>query len=185
MVDPAHTALYVEGTDYKVLELGLLGTQEAVDFILPDATDGLDALRASLTPASLSTMLGGLAYNQVDVHLPKFKLQTAVELSAALGAMGVVTAFQSPPTPDFTGIDGQYDLYLQFVQHGATLDVKEAGISATGVTVVVGGSTGSTGGSGGTAPPTFYADHPFLVLIRDLPTGSILFVAQVIDPAVP
>jgi len=78
---------------------------------------------------------------------------------------------------DFSGIDGAQDLYVSFVLHKAWGQVNEAGTQAAAATVI-----GITEGVAPPAPPVFRADHPFLFLIRDTQTGSVLFLGRLTNP---
>jgi serpin B len=79
---------------------------------------------------------------------------------------------------DFSGIDGQEDIYINAIIHEAVLQVDETGTRAAAVTIVGGGD-----GAVGPTPTSFIVNRPFLLLLRDIPTGSILFVGQVTNPA--
>jgi serpin B len=174
-----YPAPFYQGSNFEVLELPTKGSQIAVDLILPDDVDGLAALESSLTPSSLESTLGSLQPTLVNAYLPKFKLDTSIDLVQTLTDMGMGVAFTGGA--DFSGIGGTPgQLQILHVQHEAVLDFDEGGIAASGATAVVVGSSGSSGG-----PPasTFYATHPFLIVIRDVNNGSILFMGQVVDPS--
>jgi len=74
----------------------------------------------------------------------------------------------------FSGIDGTKRLYISALAHSAFVDVNEEGTEAAAATGAV--VTAACG------PPPFHADHPFLFLIRDNASGSILFMGRVVDP---
>jgi serpin B len=93
-----------------------------------------------------------------------------------LGEMGMTDAF-SPDKADFSGINGKTDLFISAVIHKAYVDVNEEGTEAAAATAVVVGIT-----SVQPQPPVFRADHPFLFLIRDNHSGSILFIGRVMNP---
>jgi serpin B len=173
---------YIKGSDFAAVELATQ-SHVAVDLILPDDVDGLPALEAEMTPSTLATTLAGFQSQRVNMDIPKLKLNTALNLKAPLEALGMTQAFG--PTANFTGIDantnGDEFIQLLFVQHQAVLDLEEGGLSAAGATAV-GGATGGAV-TGGFNPISFDANHPFLIVIRDLGTGAILFMGQVTDPS--
>jgi hypothetical protein len=113
---------------------------------------------------------------QVSVYLPKFTMESAFNLTKTLPAMGMPDAF-TPFVANFSGMDGMMDLYLSFVLHKAWVQVSEAGTEAAAVTI--GGISTSAAGF----PPTFRADHPFIFLIRDTQSGSILFLGRLANPS--
>ena len=112
----------------------------------------------------------------VLVFLPKLKMTSRFHLEEALGAMGMVDAFNESKA-NFAGMDGNANwLYIKAVIHKASVDINEEGTEATAGTAVV------MKRKGGPRIPEFRANHPFLFLIRDNHTGSILFMGRVADP---
>ncbi len=71
---------------------------------------------------------------------------------------------------------GTHELFISAVVHKASVDVNEEGTAAAAGTVVVVAPRREP------EPPTFRADHPFLFLIQENRTGSILFIGRVADP---
>jgi serpin B len=69
-----------------------------------------------------------------------------------------------------------HDLFINKVVHKAFVEVNEEGTEAAAATAVVALRAMSMS-------PVFRADHPFLFLIRDNATGSILFLGRVADPS--
>ena len=91
--------------------------------------------------------------------------------------LGMNDAFD-PGVADFTNIDGGVGhLYLGFVQHEAFIKVNEEGTEAAAAT--------GAGMSGPSAPPpviNFIANHSFLFIIRDVETGTVLFMGRITNP---
>jgi serpin B len=106
-------------------------------------------------------------------------MSTGFSLADALRAMGLTDAFD-PQRADFSGMDGEtHWLYLSAVLHQAYVEVNEKGTeaaAATGVVVMARSARIEE------PPREFRADHPFLFLIRDSATGSILFAGRVMKP---
>jgi serpin B len=91
--------------------------------------------------------------------------------------MGMVDAF-SDSKANFAGMDGRPDwLYISAVIHKAFVDVNEEGTEAAAATAVIMKARGMPA-----PPPVFRADHPFVFLIQENRTGSILFMGRVKDP---
>lgn len=88
-----------------------------------------------------------------------------------LSQMGMPIAFQ-PRMADFSGIDGSHDLWISNVIHKAFISVNEAGTEASA-------SSGGIIGLGGTY---FYMNKPFIFFIRDINTGTILFMGRIMNP---
>jgi serpin B len=163
---------YYEDSLLQAVEFPYTNTSVAMLVLLPE-TDG----PVSLTPTELSMVLGGLAPQFVDLKLPKFKLNVTTDLVPLLKNLGMSDAF-SPGAADFSGIDGATDLFVAKAVHEAVVEVDETGTTAAGATGIIGAS-----GAVVKSIP-FQADHPFVFLIRDTSSGSILFMGLVDDPTV-
>jgi serpin B len=166
------------GPACELLELPYLGRLSMV-ILLPDARDGLPALEQGLSASSLATWLASLDSSRpqhTHVTLPKFRIEYSVGLVDALRRAGVVEAFD-PLGADFSGISGKpHDLHVSAVLHKAFVDVNEEGTEAAAATTVVMQSFAVE------MSREFRVDHPFLFLIRDNTTGSLLFLGRVADP---
>jgi serpin B len=147
--------------------------------LLPNDVAGLPALEKSMTAANVNQWLSQLHVGpKVIVTLPKFKMTDQLELSNALGALGMAQAFQ-PGTADFSGMTGRRDFWISSAIHKAFIDVNEEGTEAAAATAIVMRSMAMAREQ---PPVIFRADHPFLFLIRDNRSGSILFMGRVTDP---
>ncbi|MBW1880294.1 MAG: serpin family protein, partial [Deltaproteobacteria bacterium] len=104
---------------------------------------------------------------------PRFEMRFYTPLKAQLEALGMGLAFDSEQA-DFSGITNT-GMFIAEVVHEAYVKVDEEGTEAAAATAVV--MEDSAVGD------MFYADHPFLFLIRDDLTGSILFMGRVVDPS--
>jgi serine protease inhibitor len=152
------------------------GKDIAMMVLLPDEADGLPALEAQLSGATLAEWIAALPEGggeKTTVRLPKFGFSSSFDLASALGALGITTAFD-PATADLSGMDGARDLFLQTAVHKAIIAVDEDGAEAAAATGVGAGTT--------SIPETFEVDHPFVFFIYDNVTGSILFLGRVADP---
>jgi len=168
---------YAETEFMQLLEMRYAGTGIAFDVLLPKTPGGLPALENSLTPEKITSWLGSLAVRNVQVSLPKFRSDSAFNLSGVLSTMGMPTAFSKQA--DFSGIDGRRDLQISEVAHKAFIDVSEQGTEAAAATGV-----GLRSMAVRRPEPAidFRADHPFLFLIRDTSSGTILFIGRLMDP---
>lgn len=163
---------YQATKDLQVLELPYVGEDLSMLVLLPQERDGLPALEAALTVENLALWTQDLHATEVQVLLPRYKLSGQFDLGGTLEAMGMVDAFDEA---DFSGMTGQRDLFISAVVHKAFVDVNEEGTEAAAATAVV-------MGRGFSPSPVFRADHPFLFLIRENSTGSVLFLGRVVDP---
>jgi serpin B len=175
MMTQAHELGYAEFDGLQVLELPYAGEDASMIVLLPRERDGLAALEAALTVQNLDQWTSGLTQDRVEVFLPAFEVTFAVRLDAALQSLGMVDAF-SGARADFSGMDGSRGLFIGAVLHKAFVAVNEEGTEAAAATAVVMGRGMLM------PPPVFRADHPFLFLIREKRTGSVLFLGRVVEP---
>ncbi|MFZ1939907.1 MAG: serpin family protein [Terracidiphilus sp.] len=169
---------FFDDTSFQALELPYKGNALSMVVLLPKDVAGLPALEQSLTPATLTGWLGNLrSAPKVIVSLPRFTMTQQFELSSALSAMGMQLAFTG--AADFSGMDGERDFTISAAIHKAFIDVNETGTEAAAATSIIMRATAMR-----VEPPpmVFNADHPFLFLIRDMRSGSILFLGRVTDP---
>ena len=164
---------YAEPDDsLQVLELPYEGDALSMVVLLP--RKGRRALAQDLTTATLSGWLSALHKEEVELFLPKFKFQSKFYLKKVLKPMGMHDAFDE--RADFSAMTGRKDLYIGKVIHQADIEVNEAGTEAAAATAVVMQRKSMS------LRAMFRADHPFIFLIRHKPTGTILFMGQVMNP---
>ncbi len=162
----------------KALDLPYGNGDLSTVVLLPDEIDGLDALEQKLSHERLTRWMGGLQKRKVRVFLPRFTLTSDFSLSTVLEAMGMPLAFDERQA-DFTGISTQEPLFISAVLHKAFVDVNEEGTEAAAAT---GALIAARAMMIPAEPPLFRADHPFLFLIVDNRTKSILFLGRVVNP---
>ncbi|MGD9405711.1 MAG: serpin family protein [Anaerolineae bacterium] len=165
---------YTEGSDYQAVQLPYEGHEMAMVILLP-AQGQFEAFERSLDAKRLEAVLESLTERQVALTLPRFEVRSGYDLEAVLEAMGMPLAFTLQA--DFSGMAPSQELCIGDVFHEATISVGEAGTEATAATAVEVLITGEPWEA-----TTITVDRPFLFLIRDLQTGSILFVGRVVDP---
>jgi serpin B len=167
---------YMETETFQALELPYVDDELSMIILLPTKFDGLCELEKTLTLENLSQWLAKLGERKVVVSIPKFKMTSQFSLASVLKSMGMRDAFSG--SADFSGINGKRNLFISAVIHKAYVDVNEEGTEAAAATAVTVTLT-----SVSPAPiPVFRADHPFLFLIRDNHSGSILFFGRVMNP---
>ncbi len=157
----------------QIIELPYVGKDCSLIALLPLDRDGLADLERELNQENLEIWLASLQETEIGVLFPKLKLQTRFSLDETLSAMGVSDAFSD--SADFSGIDGTKMLYISSILHQAIVEINESGTVAAAATV--------TRVSAKSKPASFVADHPFLFLIRENRSGSILFLGRVADPS--
>ncbi len=182
-------ALYPGKGGFLVAELPYKGGDLAMLAIVPRPgvpgapADGLAALEQKLSAEMLQAWLGKLEARAVNVELPKFKLETEYQMNDTLKTLGMARAF-SPSDAQFDGMTTSHDpanrLYIALVVHKAFVEVNEKGTEAAAATGVAVASVSMPANVPFT--PTFRADRPFLFAIRDMKTGTILFLGRLTSP---
>jgi len=167
---------YMETDTFQALELPYVGEELSMIILLPKESDGLDEFEKKLTTENLSLWMAKIFKREIVVFVPKFKMTSQFSLASVLRSMGMTDAFSS--NADFSGMNGKRDLFISAIIHKAYVEVNEEGTEAAAATGVVMTLTSM----GPTRIPIFRADHPFLFLIRDNLSGSILFIGRVANP---
>jgi serpin B len=167
---------YVGCEAYQAVQLPYVGGQVAMVILLP-AAGTFDAFEQSLDAEALASILGQLTSPQtVFLKMPKFTDSRKRFLKSTLKQLGMIDAFDAA---DFSGMDGTRKLFIGEVIHEAFVKVDEKGTEAAAATAVIGEEV-SPGPS--PLPLAMVVDRPFLFLIRDIPTGAILFMGRVVNP---
>jgi serpin B len=166
---------YGQTSDAQVLELPYQGGDVTMIIVLPTARDGLPALEKKLDAAAFEKLVKTLHSTEVDVWLPRFKVEQQLSLGPTLASLGMPSAFAAG-CADFSGMTGTKELFISAVIHKAFVEVNEEGSEAAAATGVVMGieSVQQTA--------AFRADNPFLFALRDGRSGSVLFLGRLVDP---
>ncbi len=177
--------LYAEVGDVQVLEMPYEGGEIAMTIALPRTRDGLGAVERSLDAATLARWTGALAARDVEVRVPRFRIADAsLRLGQLLSEMGMPLAFDRERA-DFSGIapptTPEMRISISEVFHKAFVEVDEHGTEAAAATAVV-AVGGGPPPSNPPPPVQFRADHPFLFLIRDVRSGTVLFLGRMEHP---
>jgi serine protease inhibitor len=166
------TLSYYASPDFTLVRLGYRGGRFAMYVVLPKQGTGL-AMESEL-PNAFATALANATQRRVSLHLPKLHLAYEADLISPLKDAGLGIAFSD--RADFGGISGR-PLRISSVIHKTTLDVDEAGTTATAATAVVMPMSIAFGGT----PIVVNVDHPFFCIIRDDRSGAVLFLGAISD----
>jgi serpin B len=166
---------YHAGEGYQAVELFYDSYELSMVILLP-AEGGLEAFESSLDAEKLASIIQELSHEQVALTMPRFEFDAEFSLKQALAALGMAQAFTDDA--DFSGMTGNRELFISEVLHKAFVSVDEAGTEAAAATAVVMKESAAPA-----EPIEVTLDHPFLFLIRDVQTGTILFLGRVVDPS--
>ncbi|HYA86538.1 MAG TPA: serpin family protein [Nitrospirota bacterium] len=168
------TVSYAQADGCQAVDIPYAGNNFSMLVIMPDPGT-FDAFLSSLTPTVLGDITNQLSAQEVALSLPKFTFTEVADLGSILQSLGMTDAF-NPDTADFSGIDGKRDLFIQDVFHQAFISVDEFGTEAAAATAItISGTTEPA------QPLSFTIDHPYIFVIREIKTGSILFLGKVVS----
>jgi serine protease inhibitor len=167
---------YGANDDMQVLQMPYKGDELSMLILLPKKAV-LEKIESELNAKNLQSYLSLLHKQEIEVSLPKFKMTCGtVELKGILAQMGMKEAFSD--AADFSGMSGKKDLLISNVMHKAFVEVNEEGTEAAAATAVGMRLTAVLA-----EPLIFRADRPFIFMIRDNRSQSILFMGRVVNPA--
>lgn len=167
---------YFENEDLQIIDLPYGGRQFSMTILLPRGDRDIDAVITGLDDRMWETLMQNLAPDSVIVQLPKFKVEYEIGLNDVLSALGMGVAFT--PAADFTRMFEPGGLWIDYVKHKTFVEVDEEGTEAAAVTVVA-----IIESSGGPPPkPLMRIDRPFLFVIREHHSGTILFMGKIVEP---
>ncbi|MDY6834765.1 MAG: serpin family protein [Chloroflexota bacterium] len=167
---------YFNGDGFEAVELPYDGNEISMLILLPDPGEFAE-LENSLDANKLVSTIDELQYTNISLNMPKFENECSFGLRDQLSAMGMPIAFST--AADFSGMRTPSDLFISDVIHKAFISVDEAGTEAAAATAVVMELTAIP------EPPIEVSiDRPFIYMIQDNETGSILFLGRVLDPSI-
>ena len=175
MMSQKSTFLHLVDGDTQILEMPYRGAGVSMLVLLPKTRDGLAGLEARLNLENLTNWIDHLRPAEVDLLLPRFKINSRFALAPTLAGMGMRDAFDQA-SADFSGMTAQRPLFINLVEHAAVVEVDEEGTVAAAATGI------SFGCAQRPQPATFHADHPFVFLIFDRPSRTVLFIGKVTNP---
>jgi serpin B len=157
-----------------VADLSYGGQAYSMTIVMPWEASGIEGLVEDLDQSRWSGWIAALDSTAMLVSLPKFTLEYEMTLKDVLKALGMEEAFTE--NADFTNLyRGLGRAFISDVKHKTFVDVNEEGTEAAAVTSVEVGVT--------SAPPSIYVDRPFVFVIRERYSGTILFMGKMLDPS--
>uniref|UniRef100_A0A8C8VR21 Serpin family B member 10 n=1 Tax=Pelusios castaneus TaxID=367368 RepID=A0A8C8VR21_9SAUR len=172
---------YIKTVHTHIIELPYVGNDLSMLILLPDDisddTTGLEMLERDLTYEKLSKWTSSemMEKTEVDVYLPRIKMEESYDLKSTLSSMGMQDAF-SEDRADFRGMSEKNDLVLSHVFHKCFVEINEEGTEAAAATAA------SMTTRSLISAIQFIADHPFLFFLRHNETKTILFLGRFCSP---
>ncbi len=163
----------VAGEGYQAVEIPYVGDELSMLVLLPEIHE-FEEFTATLDSERLASILATMTEERgISLSMPRFEYASEFNLKATLVDLGMPDAFVLGAA-DFSGLDGTRELFIGDAFHKAVVSVDENGTEAAAATALP-------------IPcamlPVIRLDHPFIFLIRDIETGTILFIGQVLDPS--
>ena len=141
--------------------------------VLP-AKGTFEEFERSLDNERMAAITERLAREDVELYMPKFDFAAGLDLATTLKEIGMPDAFDSGRA-NFSGIDGTRKLHLSAAVHKASITVDEMGTVAAAATRL--------GFWLESMPTVVVINRPFIFVIRDVESGTILFMGRVLDPS--
>lgn len=168
---------YVHENGVAAIELPYADDDLSMVAILPD--NDIEKMGESLSLNNIRQLSVDMFPQEIDVFLPRFKMEAAYGLAGMLSEMGMSDAF-SEKTADFSGMTGQHNLYISKVLHKARVEVNEEGSEAAAASAIIMAHRMARKNINN---EVFRADRPFLFMIVHNSTGAILFMGRLSNPA--
>jgi len=163
---------YTATSGVQAVELPYIGDEFSMVILLP-APGQFETFAKLLTADRVADILGHLSTQMIQIYMPRFEFRSSFELADALGSLGMTDAFILGQA-DFSGMTKSRDLFLDDVYHQSIVSVDENGTFA---------AAGTAAAMPMPIVPTVRLNRPFIFLIRDIETNTILFIGQVLNPS--
>jgi serine protease inhibitor len=172
MIRPDSFDVFTGGT-FKALDLPYGDSSFSMMILLPDSGISVNDLAGEFTDENWNLWTDSFERKVLPLVLPKFKVSYKVKLNDVLKSLGMNLAFSR--SADFSNMIEGGGVFIDHVIHKTFVEVDEEGTEAAAVTVV-GMATVSF------PPPQFVVNKPFLFVIYERTSKSILFMGRVTDP---
>lgn len=162
--------------DCTAVELPYEGMNRSMVIILPNAVDGLSSLEEKLSLAMITELVKGMRIQDVEVSMPKFKIDARFDLKSVLMKLGIRDVF----LPEKANLSAMFESapsnsHISDVVHKAFVEVNEEGTEAAAATGIMIRAMSLS--------PQFFVDRPFLFFIRDVNSGAVLFIGKFVRPS--
>ncbi|MCP3064988.1 serpin family protein [Myxococcus sp. K38C18041901] len=162
---------FTHGEGYDAIALPYVGRAFRMLVIVPDA-GRFQEVEQRLSAAFLDSVRANLSEQPMLLRFPRFEVKQSAALVDALRSLGMEDAFSD--RADLSGITRQEQLMLSGAQHQAFVAVDEAGTEAAAATAIEGVPA--------SLPPEVHVDRPFVFVIEEVATKSVLFLGRVVSP---
>ena len=151
-------------------------------FVLPKKAEDWNKSETVSSQSNIARWRKDMTLETVDCLIPKFRIESSIDLKPVFGQLGVQCAFDREKA-DFSGITDTRRLFVDEVVQKVTLEIGESGTEATAATTAVFAPK---------APPNamievvrFHADRPFYFAVVDKEKGTLIFTGRYVNPKQP
>ncbi len=170
---------YLSNDIIQAVEMPYGAGNYSMIILLPQYNKTLDDIIDQLSNENWNRWLSEFyEAGKVQIHLPKFKFEYEDSLNNELINLGMGIAFD-PYNADFSKINPNRQLFISRVIHKTFIEVNEEGTEAAAVTLV---EMMETSAGGGETFIPFYVNQPFIFVIKEKYTNSIIFIGKVMEP---
>lgn len=176
MFQDSYSSRFSRETDYDAIELAMVDSSYSMTFIIPTQAQELDQFINEFSHQEIDNLHEmEMTSGRAHILLPRFSVSHSVLLNDILREMGMLTAFD-PNDADFSrlGTAPEGNLFISKVNHKTYVKVDEKGVEGAAVTSVGVGVT--------SLPPRFIFDRPFMFMLRNRATNTLIFVGKVENP---
>ncbi|GIY05735.1 serpin B4 [Caerostris extrusa] len=173
MMNMSDQLLYTSSPDCQIVELPYKGDNVSMMIFLPDRQNGLSALERNLTVQQILAFRRKMRRTRVNLSLPKFSMESTVDLKQPLTSMGLGGVFLD--NADFSGMVQRGGVRVSKMVQKTVVEVTEEGTEAAAVTGVFIVPLSISW------PRDVKVDHPFLFAIIETKTNLILFMGRVVN----
>jgi len=168
---------YAEAESWQCLEMPMARGEVSLLILLPRNDPARLKIEASLSPEHWSAVRSGLANCDVNVMLPRFGYSTQLSLKALWQALGAKRLFQAGAA-DFSKGLSEGDWFISDISHEATIEINELGAEAAAATAAPADPFGDAPEQPKRRKVSFFANRPFIWVLRHQSTGLILFMGR-------
>ncbi|MFQ5639827.1 MAG: serpin family protein [bacterium] len=168
---------YFENDDFQAIDVPYGDEQFGMTIFLPRSSKDIDSLIEELIEQDWTQWLASFSPDSVTLQFPKFKLEYEIKLNDVLTTLGMGIAFNG--AADFTRMYKPGGLFIDYVKHKTFVEVDEEGTEAAAVTVVA-----IVESAGGPEIKFMRVDRPFIFVIRENHSGTILFMGKIVEPQI-
>ncbi len=165
---------YKSTEDFTCLELPYGGYAYSMLLILPDQDSNINNLINDISISDIHEEFFDSTSGNITVKLPKFKFSSGGDFKGYFEDLGMDDAFEGSPGADFSGMfTDRPSRGIDDIIHKAFIEVDESGTTAAAATAI---------SFVDSLPLSFIFNRPFIFLIREKFSNTILFMGKIVEP---